>query len=1354
MNCPHMAQQNVKRAAVLLAVIAIGSACGQRKGIPVTEGVSLVPPQGWARVDGTRNSLALAKRGATKSGIVARLSILMEPRLNHDDALQRLVDLVSAQAAPVDFVIIGGWPAMQRKQIRPLPRPADLPEPEEPEFPYVGGNALYASIAIAAGDRVLRFEGVLSPDADPAAADEIIGIAHSVAFTRSGDAQQAARDIEYLQKTAVPPHASPVPSLSPTPPAPSGSLGSKGVGAAPVPLSAVVHGGIGELQVAVSPDGQQVEVLINSGCAASTDGGATFSNCTAPAVSFCYFGGDPSAAIGQSGTMYGMYIGTLCSTPPGPLTAVGNMLFAAGGGQAPAFRGYSVLCPISGANSCFPDMEQLAADRFTANATGDQLYVTWRNFASSVGEEPDLVCSSDGGFTWGSPITAGVGDMPRINVGGDGAVYVLYRNGNAIELSKFSSCASGLVPLPGFPQQVATLQDVTCPVPGLDRCHEGLSSHMVAVDEQDPQHAYVAYATATTPNNEDIIVTDSTDGGKSWKRSVTVNGAAPGRRFLPWLCTTGCGAHVSWYDRRYATAANNDLTRYFGGSATVVNGNLVAGPELDVSQVDDAQCAAGWCPPRSTDDAEKCSVQPQKAGVCKLVPAPSPDTSTNKRCDFSDCATCFQLTCAGSTTPCASDADCTRNAACECPATEHCQPGGGCPEYGDYNGNACSGGRWYDVWASATAPADANAPGPGINVYFSRPSVTSMCPPTVASRSGPEGGDLRALAIDPASPATLYAGTNGGGVFKSTNGGGSWRSLSVGVTNSLVFALAIDPTTSSTLYAGTLYGGVFKSVNAGGSWTAANAGITNQQVFALAIDPASPTTVYAGTSLGTVFKSTDSGANWSAASLRPANVCTGTFNCDVRALAIDPAAPGTLYAGTEGSGLFGSTDGGVTWNALSTLAASSIEAIAVDPKTPTTVYAGTRDYGTGNGGVFKSTDRGATWAAANSGLADADVFALAIDPINPVNLYAGTAGGGLFKSTNGGGSWNPSNTSLTSTYPQVIAIDPATPTTVYAGTTEGPFKSTNAAASWSAIHVGFTARLVFAVAVDPSTPANLYAGALRGGVFKSTNSGGSWNTANAGLDEPDVYALAIDPVTPTTVYAGTEVSGVFKSTNGAATWSTANTGMPTFTTVLTLAIDPAATATLYAGTESGVYKSTNGANTWTTANTGLTNLRVAALAVDASPPAAIYAGTWGNGAFESTDGGGTWNALTNLSARYLQVLALDPVTPTTLYAATADGGVFKSLDRGANWNAVNTGLTAVSAGARIQGLVLDPINAGTLYAGADGAGIFQSTDGAQNWHVMASDLSSPIILALAIDTKNPKTLYAGTRGGSVYVLRQ
>jgi hypothetical protein len=74
---------------------------------------------------------------------------------------------------------------------------------------------------------------------------------------------------------------------------------------------------------------------------------------------------------------------------------------------------------------------------------------------------------------------------------------------------------------------------------------------------------------------------------------------------------------------------------------------------------------------------------------------------------------------------------------------------------------------------------------------------------SVWTSGGPYGGSIQALSIDPTTPATLYAGTFGGGVYKSTDFGGTWVAANTGLTDLSVRALAIDPTTPATLYAGT-----------------------------------------------------------------------------------------------------------------------------------------------------------------------------------------------------------------------------------------------------------------------------------------------------------------------------------------------------------------------------------------------------------------------------------------------------------------------------------------------------------------------------------------------------------------------
>src|SRR5207247_10222100 len=85
--------------------------------------------------------------------------------------------------------------------------------------------------------------------------------------------------------------------------------------------------------------------------------------------------------------------------------------------------------------------------------------------------------------------------------------------------------------------------------------------------------------------------------------------------------------------------------------------------------------------------------------------------------------------------------------------------------------------------------------------------------------------------------------------------------------------------------------------------------------------------------------------------------------------------------GAESSGVFKSSDGGGSWTHTG-LTGVDVRALAIDPLTPTTLYAGT--YGAG---VFKSTDGGRSWSGANSGLPDGYVRALAIHPPTPALLY-------------------------------------------------------------------------------------------------------------------------------------------------------------------------------------------------------------------------------------------------------------------------------------------------------------------------------------------------------------------------------
>ncbi|TAH52393.1 MAG: hypothetical protein EYC68_06350 [Chloroflexota bacterium] len=112
-----------------------------------------------------------------------------------------------------------------------------------------------------------------------------------------------------------------------------------------------------------------------------------------------------------------------------------------------------------------------------------------------------------------------------------------------------------------------------------------------------------------------------------------------------------------------------------------------------------------------------------------------------------------------------------------------------------------------------------------------------------------------------------------------------------------------------------------------------------------------------------------------------------------------------------------SQDGGKTWQTLANALPSQVSALAVNPNDAQELYAGIEALG-----MFKSTDGGTTWNAINTGIsmtpgARETISAIAIDPNDTNILYVargvwvGTGQVefypvGLFWSRDGGNSWN------------------------------------------------------------------------------------------------------------------------------------------------------------------------------------------------------------------------------------------------------------------------------------------------------------------------------------------------------------
>ncbi len=683
---------------------------------------------------------------------VARILITTEPRTSHADALKRLESIAASRQFPAQFIEIGGWPAVEMKFVEPLPR-RGAKEEEEAEVAAPEVSVQRAITAIAADDKVVMFDVSVLPDAPPGLMESAIAIVHSARFAKQGKPDEVKKALETLR--AAEKKRSLLFKLSQSLTPEAGVTSEADV--APPKVSArapvVVRKGLGELEIAASADGNNIVIAGNGGLSFSTDQGAEFQR-----GQVGIFGlDDPSLVRAASGNFYLAVIALPTGTAEehGVSGCTNAVSRSTSNGFSFALQGYSARCPTTGAGMCFPDQEHIAGDTTNAAAGGDQLYTVWRNFAPS-GEVPDcrgidrgfvtpsISCSQNNGAAWtATAAIPGGGDFPRVAMGQDGAVYVVTISGNSVLLNRFSSCASGLTVAAGFPVTVATLSGpVTCPVPGLDRCNAGntLSSPTVATDPAHANHLSVSFAESNGANGERIVALESADRGLTFSGRQRVSNDVPGRRFMPWSCATrnkppfppplGSNLWVGWYDRRAATAAQNDLTDYFLGTTL---GVTTRQSNINLSNNPDPQCASGWpCSVRNSSvvppgDSESCSVQPQLAGQCNAF---------GNSCDFSDGCP-------------------PRQGAC-------LKNGGGCPKYGDYNGIACTENLVIAAWASATPPRGVTTPAPGINIYAEVIPVALIAQLTVFKKlEHPDQNHLRLfnLQID---GVTVRANVNSG----------------------------------------------------------------------------------------------------------------------------------------------------------------------------------------------------------------------------------------------------------------------------------------------------------------------------------------------------------------------------------------------------------------------------------------------------------------------------------------------------------------------------------------------------------------------------------------------------------------
>ena len=135
-----------------------------------------------------------------------------------------------------------------------------------------------------------------------------------------------------------------------------------------------------------------------------------------------------------------------------------------------------------------------------------------------------------------------------------------------------------------------------------------------------------------------------------------------------------------------------------------------------------------------------------------------------------------------------------------------------------------------------------------------------------------------------------------------SDGDGQWQAVTRGLPAQVeVRALTACPGDPSTLYAATQEG-PYRSSDGGESWT--SLGLDDPQpTWSVAVHPADPRIIYAGTVDARVYRSTDGGESWWPFTIAmPEGACMMGFPTRMLRIVLDPSNPEEIYAALEVGG--------------------------------------------------------------------------------------------------------------------------------------------------------------------------------------------------------------------------------------------------------------------------------------------------------------------------------------------------------------------------------------------------------------------------------------------------------------------
>lgn len=599
-------------------------------------------------------------------------------------------------------------------------------------------------------------------------------------------------------------------------------------------------------------------------------------------------------------------------------------------------------------------------------------------------------------------------------------------------------------------------------------------------------------------------------------------------------------------------------------------------------------------------------------------------------------------------------------------------------------------------------------------------------------------GRITCIAVEPTNQQLLFAGSPGGGIWRTTNAGAKWVPLGDHLDQTSIYGVGIDPFDNNNVYHINSAGRILKSTNQGDSWSeiySTGSGVSNSR--SIIFHPSQQGTLFVAAGNG-VYKSTDNGASF-----------TRVLNTSIEDIAFKPNDPSVVYA--CGSDFYKSTDGGNNFSSTATgIARSERLKMAVTPANANYVYLVQKD-GSSFGSIYRSTDAGASFSTRTAASppyftqASRDMAIMA-STSNAEEIHV--AGMNNHRSTDGGNSFTQLAKWSEPADPSYIHADVEVMLCVndqfYAGTDGGVFRSTNHGDNYTDLSSmgGLSVHQFYRIAGSQNEPNLMIGGAQDNGCNIMKNKDTEW----IGWTGADGMEVGVDQNNPDVMYGSVQNGSFYKTTNGGNSYSSITTpasGGGNWVTPFEL--DPTTSTTLYVG-YSDLHKSIDQGANWTNLTNNVTiggNLDEVTIAPSNSDYIYIARGQSLWRSKNATSASPSWVSVSTFSG-YVNYIAVDPSDPERVAIAVSGSNVYESTNAGDTWTSKKMNLPNTGANC----VIYDNEATKGLYVGTESS-VYYTSDILTEWQPFGDGLPKVRVNELDINY-NEKIIRIGTYGRGMW----